>query len=206
MFGIRIAFSFKNFTMNEGTKILRHKGTKAQRHKGGEDKKLKTNFFKTLLLCAFATLCLFTTFAQKSLPDVQIKDLKGETVSSKQLGETSQPTIISFWATWCKPCLQEINAIQENLDDWQKETNVKFIAISVDDSRSKARVPTLINAKKWNFAVYIDENGDLQRALNVLNVPHTFILDAEGKIIYQHTSYASGDEEEYIEIIRKLKK
>lgn len=184
--------------MKEGTKLQSGRGTKY--------KILKTKFLKTLCLCAFATLCLFNAFAQKSLPDVQIKDLKGQTISSKQLGETSQPTIISFWATWCKPCLQEINAIAENLEDWQKETNMKFIAISVDDSRSKARVPTFINAKKWSFAVYLDENGDLQRALNVLNVPHTFILDAKGKIIYQHTSYASGDEEEYIDIVKKLKK
>ena len=89
--------------------------------------------------------------------------------------------------------------------DWQAEKKVRFITISVDDSRSKGRVPTLINSKKWKFEVYLDENGDLQRAMNVLNVPHTFVLDAKGKIIYQHTSYASGDEEAYIEAIRKIK-
>lgn len=152
-------------------------------------------------------LFLFTSelSAQKSLPDVSIKDLKGQPISTKQFGETSQPTIISFWATWCKPCLQEVNAINENLEDWKTENKVRFIAISVDDSRSKGRVPTLVNTKKWQFEVYIDENGDFQRALNVLNVPHTFVLDAKGKIIYQHTSYAAGDEEAYIEAIRKIK-
>lgn len=184
--------------MNEGSKVQNCSITK--------DKSLRIKFFKTWCLFAFVTLCFFNTFAQKSLPDVSIKDLKGQTISIKQLAETYQPTIISFWATWCKPCLQEINAIVENLEEWQKETNVKFIAISVDDSRSKARVPIFVNSKKWDFEVYIDENGDLQRALNVLNVPHTFILDTNGKIIYQHTSYASGDEETYIDIVRKLKK
>lgn len=163
-------------------------------------------FINKTLFASFFILFSLNILAQKSLPDIQIKDLKGQTISSKQLAETSQPTIISFWATWCKPCLQEINAIVENLEAWQKETNVKFIAISVDDSRSKARVPTFVNSKKWKFDVYIDENSDLQRALNVLNVPHTFILDANGKIIYQHTSYALGDEEEYIEFVRKLMK
>lgn len=166
---------------------------------------IRSHYLKTLCLCAFATLCLLNTFAQKSLPDVSIKDLKGQSISTKQFGESSQPTIISFWATWCKPCLQEINAINETLADWQAENKVRFIAISVDDSRSKGRVPTLINSKKWKFEVYIDENGDFQRALNVLNVPHTFVLDTQGKIIYQHTSYASGDEESYIEAIRKIK-
>jgi cytochrome c biogenesis protein CcmG, thiol:disulfide interchange protein DsbE len=160
---------------------------------------------KTLWLCAFVALCFFKASAQKSLPDVVVKDLQGQSIATKQFGETSQPTIISFWATWCKPCLQEINAINDNLEDWKAENKLRFIAISVDDSRSKGRVPTLINSKKWQFEVYIDENGDFQRALNVLNVPHTFVLDAKGKIIYQHTSYASGDEEAYIEAIRKIK-
>ena len=162
-------------------------------------------FIRANLLIIFLFLFMSELSAQKSLPDVSIKDLKGQSISTKQFGEASQPTIISFWATWCKPCLQEINAINENLEDWKAEKEVRFIAISVDDSRSKGRVPTLVNSKKWQFEVYIDENGDFQRALNVLNVPHTFVLDANGKIIYQHTSYASGDEEAYIEAIRKIK-
>ncbi len=162
----------------------------------------KKIFHALFLILTFS----LSVFAQKSLPNVQIKDLKGQVISTQQLSETHQPIIISFWATWCKPCLQEINAIQEHLEDWEKETNVKFIAISIDDSRSKARVPTFVNSKKWKFDVYIDENGDFQRALNVLNVPHTFILDGNGKIIYQHTSYALGDEEEYIDIVRRMKK
>ena len=160
------------------------------------------------MLCFISFILSFSLniFAQKSLPDVQIKNLKEQTISSKQLIGTNQPIIISFWATWCKPCLQEISAIADNLEDWQKETGVKFIAISVDDSRSKARVLTFVNTKKWKFDVYTDENADFQRALNVLNVPHTFILDTNGKIIYQHASYALGDEEEYIDIVRRLKK
>lgn len=166
---------------------------------------IRSHYLKTLCLSAFTTLCLFSTFAQKSMPDISIKDLQGKNISTKQFGETSQPTIISFWATWCKPCLQEINAINENLADWKTENKVRFIAISVDDSRSKGRVPTFVNSKKWQFEVYIDENGDFQRALNVLNVPHTFVLNAQGEIIYQHTSYAAGDEEAYIEAIRKIK-
>lgn len=162
-------------------------------------------FIRANLLIIFLFLFTAELSGQKSLPDVSIKDLKGQSISTKQFGETSQPTIISFWATWCKPCLQEINVINENLEDWKAENKVRFIAISVDDSRSKGRVPTFVNSKKWQFEVYIDENGDFQRALNVLNVPHTFVLDAQGKIIYQHTSYASGDEEAYIEAIRKIK-
>ena len=161
---------------------------------------------KIIMLKKILFLSLFSTvsvFAQKKLPVASLVNLKGETISSAMLTNDNRPVLISFWATWCKPCLQEIQAINQNLEAWQKETNVRFVAISVDDSRSKARVATLANAKKWNFEVLIDENGDFQRAMNVLNVPHSFVLDAKGNVIYQHNAYALGDEEEYIKEIRK---
>lgn len=152
----------------------------------------------------FLVFCSFTAFSQKKLPNVALQNLSGESVESESLIAEKRPVLISFWATWCKPCMQEINAIHKNLDIWQKETNVRFVAISVDDSRSKARVPTLVNARKWNFEVLIDENGDLQKAMNVLNVPHSFIIDSQGNIVYQHNAYSLGDEAEYLEKLRKV--
>lgn len=141
-------------------------------------------------------------FAQKNLPNIPIQNLKGDQILTPEIFN-NKPTIISFWATWCKPCLQEIEAVNDNLADWKKEIDFDFIAISTDDSRSKGRVLPMKNVKKWQFEVFLDENGDLQRALNVLNIPHTIILDSSGKIIYQHTSYTSGDEEEYFEVLKK---
>jgi cytochrome c biogenesis protein CcmG, thiol:disulfide interchange protein DsbE len=142
--------------------------------------------------------------SQKSIPDINIQDLKGNQISAKSILK-DKPTIISFWATWCKPCLQEINAINQSLSDWQKEIDFDFIAISTDDSRSKSRVLSMNNAKKWQFEVFIDENADLQRAMNILNIPYTIILNKNHQIIYQHTAYSAGDEEEYLEILKKLK-
>ena len=138
----------------------------------------------------------------KKVPSVKLVDMKGKAVNTAEL-TANGPIIISFWATWCKPCLQEIEAVNDNLSDWKKEIDFDFIAISTDDSRSKGRVLPMKNVKKWPFEVFLDENGDLQRAMNVLNIPHTIILDSSGKIIYQHTSYTSGDEEEYFEVLKK---
>ena len=112
----------------------------------------------------------------------------------------------SFWATWCKPCKKELDAISENYTDWQKETGVKLIAVSVDDARSIAKVPTDVKTKGWEYEIYTDENGDLQRAMNVNNVPHTFIVDGAGNIVYSHNSYAEGDEDVLFENIKKLAK
>jgi peroxiredoxin len=157
---------------------------------------------KPVLVILILSVHFFDGFCQKNLPNIPIQNLKGEQILTPEIFK-HKPTIISFWATWCKPCLQEIEAVNDNLADWKKEIDFDFIAISTDDSRSKGRVLPMKNVKKWPFEVFLDENGDLQRAMNVLNIPHTVILNSSGKIIYQHTSYTAGDEEEYLEVLKK---
>ncbi|MCI4666611.1 MAG: TlpA family protein disulfide reductase [Bacteroidia bacterium] len=147
-----------------------------------------------------------TLQAQNALPAKTIKDLKGKSVKASELKNESGPMIISFWATWCKPCLKELNAIADVYDDWKDETGVKLVAISIDDARAAHKLPSFVNGQDWDYEVYLDENGDLKRAMNVVNVPHTFLLNEKGEIVYQRTIYAPGDEELLYEKIQKLKK
>jgi cytochrome c biogenesis protein CcmG, thiol:disulfide interchange protein DsbE len=140
------------------------------------------------------------------IPTVEVKKLDGSKISTSAFTNNGKPIIISFWATWCKPCKKELDNIAENYSDWQKETGVKLIAISVDDARSIAKVATDVKTKGWEYEVYTDENGDLQRAMNVNNVPHTFIVDGNGLIVYSHNSYAEGDEDVLFENVKKVLK
>jgi peroxiredoxin len=143
----------------------------------------------------------------KALPNnLKLKQIDGnEWVNLTDRLNTEGATIISFWATWCKPCISELNNIQEEYETWQKDTKVKLIAISIDDSRSSDRVKGFVNTRGWDFEVLADLNGDVNRALGVNSVvPYTFILDKEGKIVYTHTSYLAGNEQEYLEIITKI--
>ena len=87
----------------------------------------------------------------KKVASVQLKDMDGKAFNTAELGFDG-PVIISFWATWCKPCLRELQVMNANLATWQAETNVKIVTISVDDARTKNRVPAVIKSKKWNFA------------------------------------------------------
>ncbi len=139
---------------------------------------------------------------KSTVPSVSIKTLSNQTIDIQDALNKEGYTIISFWATWCKPCISELSAINDEYTDWQEETGVKVIAVSIDDARSKIRIPTIVNGKNWQFEVFSDENSDLKRALNVQNVPHTFIIDAKGEIVWQHTSYNPGDEAHYIEFIK----
>lgn len=139
----------------------------------------------------------------QDLPKVDIKDLRGKTISTSTLLDGDSPVILSFWSTWCSPCIKELDAISENLDDWQDEADVRVIAISIDDARTSMRVVPMVNGRGWEFEVYLDPNGDFKRAMNVVNPPHTFVINTVGEIIYQHTSYTEGDEEELIDQIKQ---
>ena len=155
-----------------------------------------------------ATVCLLgaslsSAYAQ-SLPSVQLKNLAGETVSTGDLAVEGQPTLICFWATWCSPCKRELNNYAELYEDWQDETGVNIVAVSIDDQRSIRRVAPYVNSVMWDYNVLLDPNKDFARAMQVVNVPHTFLVNGEGEIVWQHNNYADGDEEEVYEELLKL--
>jgi cytochrome c biogenesis protein CcmG, thiol:disulfide interchange protein DsbE len=157
--------------------------------------------FSVLLLCSFAF-----RFDGQKIPAVVLKKLDGTKINSSTFQNGGKPMIIDFWATWCKPCKKELDAIAEVYEDWQKETGVKLIAISIDDARSSSKVVTDVKAKGWTYEVYIDENQDFKRAMNVNNVPHTFLVNGKGEIVWSHNSYAEGDEAKLYEALKKVVK
>ena len=162
---------------------------------------------KKLLISISCVLSLFQSFAQEKkseIPSVNIKTLDGKVFNTSQLNNNGKPMIIDFWATWCKPCVTELNAISENYVDWQTETGVKLVAISIDDARTQASVAPFVSGKGWGYEVYIDANSDFRRAMNVNNVPHTFLFDGTGKLIAQHNTFAPGDEDKLYEEILKI--
>lgn len=142
--------------------------------------------------------------AQKKLPNIQVQNLNGKTVNIQTLQESGKPMLISFWATWCKPCIKELDAINEALEDWNDELEVTVIAVSIDDARSYPRIRPFVNGRAWEMEIYIDKNADLKRALGVNNIPHVFIINTEGEIVWQHASYNAGDEETYYDILLGL--
>lgn len=156
---------------------------------------------------------LSITFAQdtatvksRKLPSVDIKNLSEKTVKTSSFSNNGKAFIISFWATWCKPCITELTNISDVYDEWQEETGVKIIAVSVDDARTKANVKPMIESKGWPYEFYSDVNSDFARAMNVVAVPYTLVLNGNGEIVWQHQGYVPGDENNLIEIIRKVNK
>lgn len=140
--------------------------------------------------------------AQKKVPDVKLKTLKKQTVSLHESLQEADYTVLSFWATWCAPCKRELNTIAEVYEDWQKKYNMQLIAITIDDQRMLSKVPAMVATNWWEYPVLADEDSSLRNAINVTSIPRTFIVDREGKILYDHNGYKPGDE---VELEEKLK-
>ncbi len=140
----------------------------------------------------------------RKIPVVEIFDMNGDKFNTSLLNNDGKPMVINFWATWCSPCKRELNNIAELYDDWVEETGVKIVAISIDDSRNMQKVRPYVDGQAWDYEVYIDVNADLKRQMGVNNVPHTFLVDGNGNIVWQHNSYSEGDEYELYELIKKL--
>lgn len=156
-----------------------------------------------------SSVLLFTSFISsdtRKLPSVDLKTLEGKSVNSSTFANDGKPMIISFWATWCTNCKKELNAVAEVYDDWKKETGVKLIAISTDDSKSSSKVAPYINGRGWEYEEYLDLNSDFKRAMGVNSIPHTFIVDGKGNIVWQHVGFKEGDQAAYIEVVKKLVK
>ncbi len=139
-------------------------------------------------------------------PTVQVKNIDGGSVNFSNSVEKGKITIVSFWATWCGPCIKELQAIDEHYAEWQEKYNCKLIAVSIDDARNSRKVKPKVLAENWQYEILLDENMDLARAMNVNNPPMTFVYDQNGKLIHSHQGYMPGAEEELEQIIAGLAK
>lgn len=148
-----------------------------------------------------------TGVAQAQLPAITLKTIDGKTLRTDTLRNDGKPLIIDFFATWCKPCNRELNEISEVYEEWQEETGVKLVAISIDKAQDTHKVAPLVAENEWPWeTVLLDPNQELMRSLGIQMIPFTMIIDGEGKIVYKHNGYTDGAENELIEKVRELVK
>lgn len=157
---------------------------------------MKKIFLAVLFICLFSN----GLKAQK----VMIENLKGEQENFEDIISGDTPVIVSFWATWCKPCTMEMEALKELTPEWKDK--VRIVSVSIDDSRTKGKVVSFVKGKNYPFEIYLDPNRTLYKKLNVIAVPFTFIF-YKGEEVYKHSGYNPGDEDELIdEALELLKK
>ena len=156
---------------------------------------------KNLLLVISILFCT-SNLAQNFMPNTTLENLENDIIYTDDIFSEDKFYIVSFWATWCIPCINELDAIVEIYPDWGNN-NIEVIAISTDDSRTRKRVIPMINGKDWKFKILIDENHDLKRSLNIVGIPHTIITKGK-EIIYRRIGYSPGEEIELFEFIENF--
>ena len=161
---------------------------------------------KALIVCIAFLFAAFTCMMAQ-IPAVKVEDSKGVQFNTSSLINRKTPMIISFWATTCKPCIRELDAINELMPDWLEEAKFRVVAVSTDDSRSTAKARSLAEGHGWDdFIMLYDKNQEFMRAMNVSLTPQVFVVDADGKIVYSHTGYTPGNEQELLKAIKKLQR
>ena len=153
----------------------------------------------------FSLALLVSAVAAAQVPSVTVENAKGESFDTSLLLQEGTPMIGSFWSTSCKPCIRELDAIYDALPDWLDEAKFRVVAVSTDDGRLLAKAKSFAEGRGWgeDYLLIFDKNQDFMRAMNVSVVPHVFVLDAKGKIVYSHTSYVPGNELELFEAVKK---
>jgi len=153
---------------------------------------MKFSNAKLILLFVLITTSVQMAYSQKSLPLLDLSSIDGDQINVNELS-ADKVVIISLWATWCEPCLKELDAFNENLQSIENDLNSIILAVSIDDARTISRITPMINGNNWEFDVFIDSNQEVMRMLNIINIPHTLLI-YQNQILYESTGYINGDE------------
>ncbi len=156
--------------------------------------------YKTVYVFVFIMLFSFLSHAQTSVPDLKLNDINGKSVSLKEYSK-DKLIVFSFWATWCVPCINELDAISEDYDTKKSELKFELIAVSIDDAKTKSRVKPMVSGKGWDYKILLDTNQAFKRAMNISSVPFVVVVK-NGKVVYTHSGYTPGAEKE---LYKKLK-
>jgi len=155
---------------------------------------------KIIFLILFFAL---QSFAQNTFPKFSLKNLEEETISNSNFNEPDKIYVFAFWATWCAPCIQELDAINDVYFDWKEELNVEVIAVSIDDARTSKRVKPMVNGRDWDYTILLDTNQDLKRVLSIANPPYTVVVK-NGEIVHVQSGHTPGSENELFEKLKSL--
>lgn len=158
----------------------------------------------SLMLVAFGYTAVLAQKEAQTMPSVMLKDMNGKPKNMADYSKSGKITIISFWATWCSPCKKELNNINELYDDWKNKYDLVLVAVNTDNARNTQKVKPYVDGQGWEYEIIMDVNQDFQRALNIVQIPHTFLLDQNGQVVYQHSGYVEGDELALEEKIKAL--
>ena len=158
----------------------------------------KISLLILLFLLAGSSSIIAQKTKKKITSSLNVETLAGQKVALKDyIDKESKITVVNFWATWCKPCKEELDNIQaEYLEDWKEKYDIKFVAVSMDNPRTKPKVKGVVDTKGWEYDILCNPDNSAYQMLGFNSCPYTLLVNEDGNIVYKHTGYKPGDEEE----------
>ncbi|MCK9557319.1 MAG: TlpA disulfide reductase family protein [Candidatus Cloacimonetes bacterium] len=153
---------------------------------------------KILTLLAMLII-IMPVFAGK-MPDFKLSDMSGKDISLESLLGRG-PVIIDFWADYCKPCKEAMPALNTLAEKYE---DITVVMISIDAPKAQARAKSYLKSKNFKFVTLFDPDKKLAKQMNVVNPPHSFMLDNTGEIVYSHVGFEAGTEKVYEGHIRNM--
>lgn len=162
--------------------------------------------FLLITLCFFISINLLAQneedLSLKKAPNFKLINIDGKYIElNKEVGKG--PILISFWATWCKPCLEEMVEYNKIYSEY-KDKGFTLLAISTDTEKTVAKVKPYIKSKNYNFPVLLDSNSDVARKYYAQQMPYTVLIDKNGSVVYSHLGYMKGDEKKVEMLVMEL--
>lgn len=108
-------------------------------------------------------------------PDFSLSDLAGKEVKLSDF--RGRVVFLNFWATWCKPCKEEMPSMEE-LYQILKEKDFYMLAVSIDKKESD--IKPFKEELKLTLPILHDRWGSVDRRYKLTGVPETYIIDQKG--------------------------
>jgi len=143
----------------------------------------------TIVLCCTSSVGLVAQNISTLTMPLTTPDGVQQTIAELGAGK---PTIVSFWATWCKPCKEEMKAMWELYQ--RMGGKFQYIAVSIDNTKTMARVGPYVQSKGYSYPVLLDPNSELFQFLGGTNVPYALMYNADGTLRSKHDGFLPGDE------------
>ena len=136
----------------------------------------------------------------KKAPDFCLKNLNGKNVEFKNFRR--KVIFLNFWATWCGPCKEEMPSMEALYQDF-REKDFTFLSISVDYEGLRP-VKEYIEKNRYTFPVLIDPKCEVLDLYEVKEIPTTFIIDKNGRMIGKSIGPKDWKSQEVISLLNLL--
>ncbi len=113
----------------------------------------------------------------KVAPDFDLPDLEDNYVRLSDF--RGKVVFLNFWATWCKPCREEMPSMEILYRNF-KQDGLVVLAVSIDRVTTKQEIPPFVKSLNLTFPVLIDSWGQTDKRYKLMGVPETYIIDQQG--------------------------